>query len=46
MLDLRVLADLSVSEVAEVLGVTVTTAEGDWQFARAWLQGQLGEADR
>ena len=37
---------LRLPEVAEVLGVSVTTVEGDWRFARAWLRGQLGEADR
>ena len=46
VVDLRFFAGLSVPEVAEVLGVSVTTVEGDWRFARAWLRGQLGEADR
>jgi RNA polymerase sigma factor (TIGR02999 family) len=46
VVDLRYFAGLPVPEVAEVLGVSVTTVEGDWRFARAWLRGQLGEADR
>jgi RNA polymerase sigma factor (TIGR02999 family) len=46
VVDLRFFAGLPVPEVAEVLGVSVTTVEGDWRFARAWLLGQLGEADR
>jgi hypothetical protein len=27
--------------VAEALAVSKRTAEGDWYFARAWLQGEL-----
>jgi hypothetical protein len=30
-------------EVAEAVGVSATTAESDWRFARAWLRGRLGE---
>jgi hypothetical protein len=33
---------LSVPEAAEALGVSDTTIESDWRFARAWLKGQLG----
>jgi RNA polymerase sigma factor (TIGR02999 family) len=38
---LRFFAGLSVPEVAETLGVSVATVEGDWRAARAWLRGQL-----
>jgi RNA polymerase sigma factor (TIGR02999 family) len=38
---LRFFAGLSVPEVAESLGVSVATVEGDWRVARAWLSGQL-----
>jgi RNA polymerase sigma factor (TIGR02999 family) len=40
---LRFFAGLSISEVAEVLGVSTTTIENDWQVARAWLHGDLSE---
>jgi RNA polymerase sigma factor (TIGR02999 family) len=39
---LRFFTGLSVPEVADVLGVSVATVEGDWRVARAWLRGQLG----
>jgi RNA polymerase sigma factor (TIGR02999 family) len=39
---LRFLAGLPAAEVADVLGVSVGTVEGDWRFARAWLRAQLG----
>jgi RNA polymerase sigma factor (TIGR02999 family) len=39
---LRFFGGLSVPEVVEILGVSDTTVESDWRFARAWLRGQLG----
>jgi RNA polymerase sigma factor (TIGR02999 family) len=39
---LRFFGGFSVPEVAESLGVSDTTVESDWRFARAWLRGQLG----
>jgi RNA polymerase sigma factor (TIGR02999 family) len=42
VVDLRFFGGLSVPEVAETLGVSDTTIESDWRFARAWLKGQLG----
>jgi RNA polymerase sigma factor (TIGR02999 family) len=41
---LRFFCGLSIPEVVETLGVSDTTAETDWRFARAWLRGQLGGA--
>lgn len=38
---LRFFAGLTVSETAQVLGVSVATAENDWRVARAWLAGHL-----
>ena len=43
VVDLRFFGGLSVPEVAAALGVSDTTAEGDWRFARAWLRGRLGD---
>src|SRR5205085_11908665 len=35
--ELRFFGGLSLEETAEVLGISVATAERDWQTARAWL---------
>ncbi|MBI3426929.1 MAG: sigma-70 family RNA polymerase sigma factor [Acidobacteria bacterium] len=39
---LRFFAGLSVEETAEVLQVAPVTVMRDWQFAKAWLQRELG----
>ncbi len=41
VVELRFFGGLSMPEVAEVLGVSVRTAEGDWYLARAWLRKAL-----
>lgn len=41
VVELRFFSGLSVEEVAEVLGVSRTTVEGDWRTARAWLSRAL-----
>ncbi|MHC4216835.1 MAG: sigma-70 family RNA polymerase sigma factor [Planctomycetota bacterium] len=41
VVELRFLGGLSNEEVAHVLGVSVTTVEGDWRVARAWLRREL-----
>jgi RNA polymerase sigma-70 factor, ECF subfamily len=46
VVDLRFFGGLSVPEVAELLGVSDTTVEGDWRFARAWLRRKLGGTNR
>ena len=43
---LRFFAGMSNPEVAEHLGVSVRTVEGDWTHARAWLKRELAGADR
>jgi len=42
VVELRFFSGLSMAEVAEVTGVSVRTAEGDWYLARAWLRRALG----
>lgn len=37
----RFLGDLSVAQAAERPGVSLSTAEADWRFARAWLRRRL-----
>ena len=41
ILELRFFAGLTVREVAEALGVSKRTVEGDWAHARAWLRREL-----
>jgi len=41
VIELRFFGGLSVEEVAEALGVSKRTVEGDWTFARAWLAREL-----
>ena len=41
--ELRLLAGLTIPEVARVLGLAQRTIEKDWRFARAWLESEFGE---
>jgi RNA polymerase sigma-70 factor (ECF subfamily) len=41
VVELRFFAGLTIKEVAELLGVSNTTAEDDWYMARAWLKQRL-----
>jgi len=41
VLKLRVVWGLTVPEVAESLGVSVSTVEREWRFARRWLKKRL-----
>lgn len=42
----RFFAGLSIEETASVLGVSAATVKRDWAFSRAWLNRELGAADR
>lgn len=39
--ELRFFGGLSLHEIAETLGISIATAERDWQAARAWLLKEL-----
>jgi DNA-directed RNA polymerase specialized sigma24 family protein len=39
---LRFFGGFAVGEVAELLGVSVSTVESDFRTARAWLHSRLG----
>jgi len=41
VVEMRFFAGMSVEEVAQVLGVSKRTVEGDWTMARAWLMREL-----
>jgi RNA polymerase sigma factor (TIGR02999 family) len=43
VVELRFFGGLAMAEIAEVLGLSVRTAEGDWYMARAWLRKALSE---
>jgi RNA polymerase sigma factor (TIGR02999 family) len=43
IVEMRFLAGMTVEEVAEALGVSKRTVEGDWTMARAWLRKRLSE---
>ncbi len=39
--EMRLFAGATMQGIAHVLGVSVSTAEADWRFARAWLATEL-----
>lgn len=41
LVKLRFFAGLNVARAAEVLGVSVSTAENDWTYARSWLRLEM-----
>jgi RNA polymerase sigma factor (TIGR02999 family) len=43
IVELRYFGGLTAKEVAEVLGVSLTTVEREWVAARAWLRVELGK---
>lgn len=42
LVQLRFFAGLTVAQAAQALGVSTTTAENDWKYARAWLRLEMG----
>lgn len=45
LVKLRYFVGLSFEETAELLGISVTTARRDWDYARAWLGHHIGAAE-
>ena len=45
LVKLRYFAGLTVSEAAEVLGISTSTADRHWTYARAWLFRELSSQD-
>jgi RNA polymerase sigma factor (TIGR02999 family) len=45
LVKLRFFAGLTIREAAEVLSISVATAENDWAYARSWLKLQLSDED-
>jgi RNA polymerase sigma factor (sigma-70 family) len=42
---LRFFAGLTTAQAALALGVSTSTAENDWAYARSWLRLRMGEPD-
>lgn len=45
LVKLRFFVGLTTAEAAEILGISVATAERYWQYARAWLYAHIGGPD-
>jgi RNA polymerase sigma factor (TIGR02999 family) len=45
LVKLRYFAGLSLPEAAELLGVSRSTAEADWTYAKAWLKRELQRSE-
>jgi len=46
LVKLRYFAGLSIPQAAEALGISSTTADRYWAYARAWLYTELGRTER
>jgi len=44
LVKLRYFAGLTLPEVAEMLGISQSTAEADWTYAKAWLKREMEKA--
>jgi RNA polymerase sigma factor (TIGR02999 family) len=44
LVKLRYFAGFTLPEVAELLGISQSTAEADWTYAKAWLKRQMEKA--
>jgi ECF sigma factor len=40
---MRIFLELTLKEIADVLGVFTDTAESDWAFAWSWLKREWGK---
>jgi len=43
LVKLRFFAGLSISQAADALGVSESTANADWAYAKAWLRLQMAD---
>jgi RNA polymerase sigma factor (TIGR02999 family) len=43
LVELRYFAGLTLDQSAEVLGISPTTADRHWAYARAWLRAEIGD---
>jgi RNA polymerase sigma factor (TIGR02999 family) len=45
LVKLRFFAGLTVAQAAQTLGISTSTAENDWAYARSWLRLEMGGPD-
>jgi RNA polymerase sigma factor (TIGR02999 family) len=45
LVKLRFFAGLTIAEAAEVLGISTSTADNDWAYARSWLRLEIDGRD-
>jgi RNA polymerase sigma factor (TIGR02999 family) len=45
LVKLRFFAGLTIEQAAEALGVSTSTADNDWAYARCWLRLEMGGAE-
>ena len=46
LVKLRYFAGCTLSEAAEILGISASTAEDDWTYAKVWLRRDMQENDK
>ncbi len=46
LVKLRYFAGLTSDQAAKILGISPSTADRDWSYARSWLRFEIDEADR
>jgi RNA polymerase sigma factor (TIGR02999 family) len=46
LVKLRFFSGLTVEQAAEALGISSTTADNDWAYAKCWLQVQMTDAEQ
>jgi RNA polymerase sigma factor (TIGR02999 family) len=46
LVKLRYFAGLTIEQAAEALGISTTTADRDWTYARAWLFREMSKGNR
>jgi RNA polymerase sigma factor (TIGR02999 family) len=44
LVKLRFFAGLTIEEAAQALGISTSTADNDWAYARCWLRLEIGES--
>ena len=45
LVELRCFGGLTLEEAAECLGISLSTADRAWRYARAWLYAEMAGAD-
>jgi RNA polymerase sigma factor (TIGR02999 family) len=45
IVELRFFAEMNMNEIAQVMDISLSTAEREWRMARAWLSARLSDAD-